>query len=780
MNLLPARFGLMLGCAAIAFPVMAAEDASETGEQGDSSLGRSAAALIAAAASASENPALDAIIVTGSKAKAARLGGSATFLDQEDLDRFAFTDINRVLRQVPGVQLREEEGFGLRPNIAIRGSFDDRSNKVAIYEDGVLQAPAAYSAPAAYYFPSIARMSGVEVVKGAGAIKYGPNTVAGAVHMVSTPIPEAENGISGKALLQYGSRNTLRGHLVVGGWMDAGGSQFGAMVETFQARADGFKVLDNGGPTGFNSQDYVVKLGWRTKDGAAIPQAAELRYSRYNQASDETYLGITRDDFAVTPRRRYAGSQVDRIDVTQEFWQLSHRADFGAVQLSTTAYTTDTARVWYKLQDVFNAEGQARSLRDVLQFPDQPVNASAVGFLRGEDSTPGALRVRANDRVYYSKGIQSVLSSNFATGAASHALEFSVRYHEDGEDRFQQDDRFTMRNGTMLLETPGLPGSQTNETREAQAWSFFLRDTITIGNLDVTPGLRFETINLQRTRFLRDATSVDRDTRGTLRDEADNNLQVWIPGISLNWQATDALSFIGGVHRGFSNPAAPAAGSELPDAERSTNWEAGLRYIDNGLDVSLVGFFNNYSNFVGTCTISSGGNCQIGDQFSGGQVHAKGIEFSTQYDAGRWLGGDWQMPLGVIYTLTDATFRNDLASFGPWAANVVAGDRVPNVPRHALTLTAGIGQERWSINALANYQSEVFNRGGAAQIADPFNRVEARWVVDLSAEAEVAQGIALFATAENVFNNTFNVGVLPSGLRPGMPRTILGGVRLAF
>ena len=774
------RPALLLGCATISFPALADNSFADAADQNADSAAAIGAVIAAASASASENPALDAIIVTGSKAKAARLGGSATYLDSEDLDRFAFTDINRVLRQVPGVQLREEEGFGLRPNIAIRGSFDDRSNKVAIYEDGVLQAPAPYSAPAAYYFPSIARMSGVEVVKGAGAIKYGPNTVAGAVHMVSTPIPEGENSLSGKALLQYGSRNTLRGHLAVGGWLDAGGSQFGAMVETFQARADGFKVLDNGGPTGFNSQDYVVKLGWRTKEGAAIPQAAELRYSRYNQVADESYLGIARDDFAVTPRRRYAGSQVDRIDVSQEFWQLSHRADFGAVQLSTTAYTTDTARVWYKLQDVFNAEGQARSLANVLQFPTDAANASALGFLRGLDSTPDALRVRANDRVYFSKGVQSVLTSSFNTGTIGHNLEFSVRYHEDGEDRFQQDDRYTMRNGTMVLTSPGAPGSQSNEVREAQAWSFFLRDTITIGDLAVTPGLRFETINLQRTRFISDANSVDRDNRGALRDTSDNNLQVWIPGISFNWQATDALSVIGGVHRGFSNPGAPSAGTALPDAERSTNWEAGLRYIENGLDLTLVGFFNNYSNFVGICTISSGGNCQIGDQFSGGRVHAKGIEFNASYDAGAALGAGWQMPLGVIYTLTDSTFRDDLDSFGPWAANVVAGDDVPNVPRHALTLMAGLGKAGWSFNAMANYQSEVFNRGGAAQVADPFNRVEPRWVVDLSAEAEVVEGVSLFANAENIFDNTFNVGVLPSGLRPGMPRTILAGVRLAF
>lgn len=763
------RTAFLLSCAAIAFPAAAK----------DSAAADSATNLSVTALAADNSPALGAIIVTGSKQKAADFAGSATYLDQQDLDVHGHTDINRVLRQVPGMQLREEDGFGLRPNIAIRGSFDDRSSKVAIYEDGVLQAPAPYAAPAAYYFPSVGRMSAVEVVKGAGAIKYGPNTVAGAVHLVSTPIPDAIDTIGGKARLQYGSRDTLRGHFVVGGWADLGGSQIGASFETLQSRADGFKRLDNGGPTGFRAEDYVAKLGWRTHDGAAVPQAVELRYGRYDQGANETYLGLTLDDFVATPRRRYAGSQLDRIDVKQEFWQISHRIDFGAVALSTIAYRTDTARVWFKLQDVFNADGHARSLTEVLQSPTDPANASALSFLRGADSVAGALRVRVNDREYYANGIQSVLTTDFTTGAIGHALEVSVRYHEDQEDRFQQQDRFTMIDGVMVLDSAGLPGSQSNQVQKAQAWSFFLRDTLTLGDLIVVPGLRYETIDLRRTRFTIAANTQDRSTRGVIRDAANNSVDVWIPGISFNWRAADDLSVIGGVHRGFSNPAPVSAGNTLSDPERSTNWEAGLRYSHAATNLSLVGFFNDYKNFVGTCTLSSGGDCPIGDQFSGGRVHAKGIELTARHDAGAVLGNGWQVPVGVVYTFTDATFRDSLASFGPWAANVERGDRLPNLPRHALTLNAGIGQEQWSVNATANYQSNSFNRGGTEE-ALAFNQVGARWVVDVAAETEIIAGVSLFGSAENLFDNTFNVGNLPAGLRPSLPRTILAGARLAF
>ncbi|MDO9588700.1 MAG: TonB-dependent receptor plug domain-containing protein, partial [Brevundimonas sp.] len=444
-----------------------------------------------------EDPAiLSPIVVVGSRAEARAVGGSATYLDEETLRTFSYADVNRVLRQAPGVVLQEEDGFGLRPNIGIRGSGTDRSARVALMEDGVLIAPAPYAAPAAYYFPRLARMTGVEVTKGPGAIKYGPLTTGGAINLTSTPIGGgADEGLAGRISLLGGEFGSVRAHGAMGGWIPAGNDwQVGGQIELLHEQSDGFKQLDNGGPTGFDIDDAVIRLGLRTAPGAGMAQALTLKYQTLTERSDETYLGLTLADFAADPYRRYAGSQVDVMDVDHDTLQLTHSLDITpAVNLTTTAYRHDTTRAWYKLNDVRNAAGTSWvGISTVLANP--AAHPVSLGIVRGDPgvvSGAQGLRVRNNNRVYASEGVQSVLTTRFDTGGVRHELELSARYHRDSEDRFQRDDVYRMNNGVMELTTRGVDGTQDNRVGEAEAWAFFARDTIRAGRLTLTPGLRY-------------------------------------------------------------------------------------------------------------------------------------------------------------------------------------------------------------------------------------------------------------------------------------------------
>ena len=172
---------------------------------------------------------LDTVTIIGKKTDVADVPGSAHVIDTEELQTFVNSDILRVLRTVPGVYIQEEEGFGLRPNIGIRGSGLDRSARIALLEDGVLIAPAPYAAASAYYFPTQRRMSAVEVLKGPAAVAVGPRTTGGAMNMISTPIPDA---LSANADIRAGNHSTFDAHLNAGNR----GDRFSWMLETVQSK----------------------------------------------------------------------------------------------------------------------------------------------------------------------------------------------------------------------------------------------------------------------------------------------------------------------------------------------------------------------------------------------------------------------------------------------------------------------------------------------------------------------------------------------------------------
>ena len=142
------------------------------------------------ASSVAENTPLEEVTIIGDRKAAREIAGSGALIDSLQIRDELATDINQLLKTVPGTYIREEDGYGLRPNIGIRGATAERSAKITLMEDGVLIAPAPYAAPEAYYFPTLARMQAVEVLKGASQLRYGPQTTGGVVNLVSTPQPE--------------------------------------------------------------------------------------------------------------------------------------------------------------------------------------------------------------------------------------------------------------------------------------------------------------------------------------------------------------------------------------------------------------------------------------------------------------------------------------------------------------------------------------------------------------------------------------------------------------
>ncbi len=724
---------------------------------------------VAQAAEPDGEMAEETFVITATSGDAGGTGGSAHLLDTEDLEETNYADIDRILRAVPGVYLQEEDGFGLRPNIGLRGSGLDRSANIALMEDGVPIAPAPYAAPSAYYFPRAGRMSGIEVTKGVAAIVYGPMTTGGAIHMFSTPVPDEFAAYSDT---MFGEDGRFQSHNYIGGMVERGPDvRVGGLLESFIDQSDGFKDLD-GADTGFEIEDYVGRFRIEMDNLFGFAQTFEFKGQASEEDSNETYLGLTQADFDATPFMRYRGSQVDSMENEHGLVQLTHTINLSdSLRFISTAYRTEFQRNWYKLDRVVDPSEGSTSISSILSDP--VMFDGAMEILRGADgfvSADNALRVKANNRSYWVEGLQTTAQLNFTGPFADHFIDASVRYHEDEMDRFQWVDGYRMDNGTMVLTTPGTPGTDSNRIDSANAWAFFLRDEMTFGALTVTPGVRVELIELTRHNY----GTADPNRTGVNLTVSRNDVDVFIPGVGATYDATDRLTLLAGVHRGFTPPAPGSSAG----AEDSTNWEMGARWFGDFVYAEAIGFFTDYDNLVGTCTGSTGGNCTIGDQFSGGEVRVVGLEALANAELPTlWPGVT--APIGVSYTFTEAQFDSSFKSgFGPWGT-VTSGDELPYVPEHQLTLNAGLRSDIWRVGVIGNYVSET--RATAGQGTIPLSeQIEARWVTDLTAGWTLVPGAEIYARVDNLFDETYVASRRPAGLRPGLPRTAMVGIRLTF
>ncbi|MDH7911957.1 TonB-dependent receptor [Winogradskyella sp. SYSU M77433] len=697
---------------------------------------------------------LNEVIVTantilGSKFEVKNKTGSASYISEEDLKKFSYTNINRVLQTVPGINIYEEDGFGLRPNISLRGTSPERSAKINLMEDGILIAPAPYSAPAAYYFPTIGRMQAIEVLKGSSQIQYGPNTTGGAINMISSQIPNRFSGRASIASGNYGSRNT---QLVIGDSF----KNFGFVTDYFNYNSDGFKNLDGGGNTGFDKSDYLAKFRVNSNLDAKTYQSLTFKIQYSEEEANETYLGLTDEDFEENPYRRYRASSKDVMNAEHQQYQLTHFIRLSSsLDISTTGYLNKFKRNWYKLDDV--NLGERVSISNILSSPQNfPLEYQTI--LGNENTQDDVMGVKANNRTYTSNGVQSIAKLRWGSDWLQ-TLEAGIRYHEDDEDRFQWVDRYAFLNNELIRTTVGEKGSDANRISSAKALAAHLLYTLKVENLTLTPGLRYENIALTRM----DYGTNDPSRTGQDLSVRENKVNVWIPGIGANYRFNNDFSVFGGVHKGFS----PPSNTPGQNAEESINYEVGTRFSVKGLQGELVGFYNDYQNLLGSDLAATGGTGSL-DQFNAGEVRVSGIEFLLNYNLLYNTSGKFKFPVSVSYTLTDTEFLTSFDSNEDIYGVVTKGDEIPYIAKNQLNATLGLQHKKFEVNLNSRYTGAFRTRAGSGPIPENF-KVDSNFIVDLSTRYFLNENFTLSANVINLFNTKYAVSRVPAGLRPGHP-----------
>ncbi len=702
---------------------------------------------------------VESVTMTGGASGVKNSLGSAHYIGQKEIQKFSYTDINRTLRNIPGVNIQEEDGYGLRPNIGLRATGSERSSKITVMEDGILAAPAPYAAPAAYYFPTVGRMEAIEILKGSSQIKYGPYTTGGAINLISTPLPIKFNG---HADFITGSNNYKMLHANIGNAHD----NVSYLVETLQFSADGFKQLDNGGDTGFDKQDFMAKVRVHTNQEAPIYQSLTFKIGQANEMSNETYLGLTAEDFDETPLRRYAGSQEDVMNTKHSQYSLTHFAqltDF--LDIHTSLYRNEFSRNWYKLDKV-GGQSISNILNSPSDFPDQ------LSIIKGgsDVDNTNALAVKANNRSYYSKGLQTNLIFHHIQGSTKHRLDIGIRVHQDEIDRFQWVDLYNMNEGTMQLSSSGTPGTESNRVGLANATAIYGQYKVEVDRLTVTAGMRHEHISISRDDYGKE----DTNRSGANLSSRENIVAVWIPGVAASFKISTKSKLFGGIHRGF----APPGSKEGTEPEKSWNYEMGYRLNTPILSGQVVAYLNDYSNLLGSDLAATGG---LGSQdlFNGGSAIARGIEAEVSYDIGLATDLGLRLPVSLTYTYSDTYFTNSFESeFEAWES-VDSGDKLPYVPTHQLAMSLSLEHQKVLFDISTRYSTGMLAQAGDYSDAT-IARTDDAFTVDIAMNYKLSSELSAFLNVNNVLDNTYVVALRPAGLRPNLPRTYNVGLKANF
>ncbi|MDO6710493.1 TonB-dependent receptor [Aliiglaciecola sp. 2_MG-2023] len=674
------------------------------------------------------------------------VAGSFDILGEDYLQARRPISVNEQLRALPGIMVVADGSMSFDLNIGIRGQNPRRSAKAMVMEDGMPLQLAPYTDPVNHYATPSTSVTRVEVVKGAGQILYGPQTLAGAVNFVTKAVPR--NGeIQGSFTSRFGNQNFQGLHGSIGYGSDKGGLMF----ELAQTKGDGIFYNSD-----YDIKDYRFKGEYNITDKQKIGLKVVHTKDRRNQT--ENYL--TRDEYANDPYD-HPTAELDKWQQDRDIVQLTHTFEVNnKLTLSSQAYYSDIFR---------NGLRGSNSGREVDGVWESRLrNCDAIGDTNGDgnitvsdiaNSDINLCGGRHAPRQYFTWGAESRADFAHKLFNLENDVIVGVRFHKEEIHRQQVYATTTAQRldyQLALVEGDDLEG----ERFDGYAVSYYAQNTTYIDNWSVTAGFRFE-----------DVTTRDSDDFST--NSVSDDYTKFLPSLSIAWNGINNTTVFAGVHKGIS----PARADRDLDAsgaravpEESTLYEVGMRSnYAKGVMFSGAIFHNDIENTI----VDNGATFD-----NSGESEQQGIELAGRINFADIYGQTNNVYLSGAYT-------------NLWTAKYIKasdpdndGNRMQYAPKQLINLDFGY-----------EHASGIDARIGVQYVGEQF-------VDDENTQEESANGIegtissytiwnatvnyyipdtqvTLFASIENVFDKTYLVS-RNEGKLAGRERLFFGGITFNF
>ena len=466
--------------------------------------------------------------------------GARSVVRRREMLESGAQNVRDVLRKVPGVQVQDNNGTGgsdISLNVGVRGLTSRLSPRSTVMIDGVPAAVAPYGQPQLSMMPlSIGNLESIDVVRGAGSVRYGPQNVGGVINFVTRAIPEKFSG-------EIGTTIEHAGH---GGWKKLNQAFLGGTADNGLGVAllySGVKGADyRDGNNDNDIDDVLLKTHWQLTDSDQL--AANFHY--YDAYADMPG-GLTQaqyDDDPFQSVRDWDNFRGRRKDFSLKY---TRQVD-DLTQFEVLTYYSDSFR---------GSSIAARNLRTITSYP----------------------------RDYHVFAVEPRVSRIFFAGPTTQEIGIGYRYLKEAMN--ERASQLALVDNVPTVR-PGSDGhTYQDRTGGTEASAFYIDDKIDVGNWTITPGIRYEKIDSEQKNLLKNS-----------KDSGRYNAS--LPALNVIYHLTPSWNLYANTEGSFGTVQYSQMGKAVQsgdiEPEKARTWELGSRYDDGILRAELGAFLINFDN----------------------------------------------------------------------------------------------------------------------------------------------------------------------------------------
>lgn len=589
--------------------------------------------------------------------------GARTVIRREAMIEQGAMNVGDVLKRIPGVQVQEANGTGgsdISLNVGVRGLTSRLSPRSTVLIDGVPAAFAPYGQPQLSMAPiSSGNLDSIDVVRGAGSVRYGPQNVGGVINFVTRAIPEKASAEIGTTLetSQHGGWKHID-TLFAGGTADNG---MGVALLYSGVNGNGYRERNNGN----DIDDVILKTHWAPTDVDDF----SLNFHYYDASADMPG-GLTQAQYDADPfqsDRNNDNFRGRRKDVSFKWIrQLDDRT-----QAEVLTYYTDSFR---------GSNIAARDQKTIGSFP----------------------------RTYYTFGIEPRVSHVFDVGPTTQEVSVGYRYLK--EAMHEEASRLALNSANEPVARPGSDGHvYQDRTGGTEANSVYVDNKIDVGKWTVTPGIRFEHISTD----WHDRPVLDTAGRPVPEKNRSIESNEPLPALSVMYHLSDAWKLFANYETSFGSlqyfqlgqgGTGDSTANGL-EPEKAKTYEIGTRYNDEVWGGEVTLFYIDFDKELQYISNDAGWT-------NLGATTHRGVEASVHYDMAALDPRLDGLTANAGFTYTRAVYEGEIPGF--------KGRDLPFYSRQVATAGLRYDINRWTYNIDAFAQSKQRSPGVAVNADGSF------------------------------------------------------------